>query len=160
LRLTLLITTFEAAFDIDGSQCYIQSKSALCDEKVIIMNTAYVGIIREGKVEFETPVALAEGSQVVVFPSQLDEQAARRRANRWLAEHVGNVAGTEKQGVLQQIDNQIVWRFEVFVSGVTYSTPIGPLGQVDVEANTGQILNTQQTAQEMMKRGKELASLP
>jgi hypothetical protein len=124
------------------------------------MTTAYIGVIREGRVEFETPVALPEGSQVVVFPAKLDERTARRKVNTWLAENVGNVVGTEKLGVLLQTGNQAFWRFEVFVTGVTYTTPMGPLGQVDVDANTGQVLSNQQIAQEMIRRAQELASLP
>ena len=123
------------------------------------MTTTYVGVIREGRVEFETPVALPEGSQVVVLPAKLDEQTARRKANGWLAENVGNVAGTEKHGILLQIGHQAVWRFEAFVAGATYTAPMGPLGQVDVEANTGQVLNDQQIAQEMIKRAQELAAI-
>lgn len=123
------------------------------------MTTAYIGVIREGRVEFETPVALPEGSQVVVFPAELDERTARRKANTWLAENVGNVVGTEKRGVLLQTGNQAFWRFEAFVTGVTYTTPMGPLGQVDVDANTGQVLSNQQIAQEMIRRAQELASL-
>jgi hypothetical protein len=124
------------------------------------MTTTYIGVIREGRVEFETPVALPEGCQVVVLPAKLDERTARRKANSWLAENVGNVVGTEKHGVLLQTGNQAVWRFEVFVAGVTYTVPMGPLGQVDVEANTGQVLTDQQIAQEMIKRAKELATSP
>jgi hypothetical protein len=123
------------------------------------MTTPYIGVIREGRVEFETPVALPEGSQVVVFLTKLDEQTARRKANTWLAEHVGNVVGTAKQGVLLQTGNQAIWRFEAFVTGVTYITPLGPLGQVDIDANTGQVLNNQQLAQELIKRATELAPL-
>lgn len=123
------------------------------------MTTPYMGVIREGRVEFETPVALPEGSQVVVFSAKLDERIARRKANTWLAEHVGNVVGTEKQGVLRQTGQQAVWRFEAFVTGVTYITPLGPLGQVEVDANTGQILSTPQIAQELINRAKELAAL-
>ncbi len=124
------------------------------------MTTTYIGTIREGRVEFETPVALPEGSQVVVLPAKLDERTARRKANSWLAENVGNVVGTEKHGILLQTGKQAVWRFEVFVAGATYTIPIGPLGQVDVEANTGLVLANQQIAQEMIKRAKELAPVP
>jgi hypothetical protein len=92
--------------------------------------------------------------------AKLDEQTARRKVNTWLGEHVGNVVGTEKHGVLLEINNQAVWRFEAFVTGVTYMTPLGPLGHVDIDANTGQILSNQQLAQELIKRAKALASLP
>jgi hypothetical protein len=127
--------------------------------RVTIMTTPYIGVIRKGRVEFETPVALPEGSQVVVFLTKLDERTARRIANTWLAEHVGNVVGTEKQGVLLQTGNQAIWRFEAFVTGVTYKIPLGPLGQINIDANTGQALNDQQLAQELIKRATELAPL-
>ncbi len=118
-----------------------------------LMSTTYKGIIREGRVEFETPVTLPEGSRVIVLAATLDEPTARRRANRWLADNVGNVVGTGKPGVLLQTGNHTVWRFEAFIIGLTYATPLGPLGQVEVEANTGQVLNNQQAAQEMSERG-------
>lgn len=124
------------------------------------MSTTYRGFIREGRVEFETPVTLPEGSRVIVLAATLDEPTARRQANRWLAERVGNVVGTRKPGVLLQKENRTVWRFEVFITGLTYTTPPGPLGQVDVEANTGQVLNSEQSAQEMIDYGQALTTHP
>jgi len=124
------------------------------------MSTTYRGVIREGRVEFETPVSLPEGSQVVVLAAKLDEQTARRTANRWLAENMGNVVGSQKRGILLQTNDWIIWRFEAFITGATYTTPLGSLGQVDVDANSGQILNEQQTAQEMIDRGQTFTPHP
>ncbi len=61
---------------------------------------------------------------------------------------------SEKTGVLLQKGNQAIWRFEAFITGLTYASPLGPLGQVEVEANTGQGLNNQPSAQAMSERGR------
>lgn len=122
------------------------------------MTTTYIGTVRDGKIELDQPLTLPEGSQVRVTPLMaLDERTARRRADRWLEDNVGNVVAA-KNSKLIQLDNQDIWRFEAFVTGPNID-PMGPIGQVDIEANTGQILTTSEMAKEMISRGANLSPI-
>lgn len=119
------------------------------------MTTTYIGTVRDGKIELNQPLTLPEGSQVRVTPlTILDERTARRRADRWLEDNVGNIVAA-KNSRLVQLDHQDIWRFEAFVTGPNID-PLGPIGQVDIEANTGQILTTSAMAKEMITRGANL----
>ena len=84
----------------------------------------------------------------------LNEREAMGKANVWLAHHVGDAVGAIK-GELIETDQLTVWRFEAFITGST-NEPLGPLGQIDVDAATGQILSTSQTAEVMIQRGRQL----
>ncbi len=122
------------------------------------MTTTYIGTIRAGKIELNKPLTLPEGSQVQVTPlMMLDERTARRRADRWLEDNVGNVVAA-KNSRLIQLDNQDIWQFEAFVTGPNID-PMGPIGQVDIDANTGQILTTYEMAKEMITRGANLSPI-
>ena len=59
------------------------------------------------------------------------------------------------KGDLIETDQLTVWRFEAFITGSTIE-PLGPLGQIEVDAATGQILSTSQTAEAMIHRGRQL----
>ncbi len=117
------------------------------------MATTYVGTVRAGNVELTPPLTLPEGSQVhiTLFPL-LNERTARRKANVWLMENVGNVVG--KNARLTQINDQVIWRFEAFIT-IPHHAPLGPIGHVDVDARAGQVLNTPQTAEAMITHGAE-----
>ena len=122
------------------------------------MTTTYIGIVRNGKIELDTPLTLPEGSQVQVTPlMMLDERTARRHVDRWLEDNVGNVVAA-KNGRLVHLDDRDIWRFEAFVTGPNID-PMGPIGQVDIEANTGQILTTSEMAKEMITRGANLTPI-
>lgn len=120
------------------------------------MVTTHIGIVRNGKVEFDRPLTLPDGSQVrVTLSPVLSEQQAQGKANVWLAQNVGDAVGA-MNGILTQTDQLTIWRFEAFITGSRFD-PIGPLGQIDVDADTGQILSTPQTAEAMIERGRQLA---
>jgi hypothetical protein len=117
------------------------------------MTTKYIGTVKAGNLELASPLTLPEGSQVyITLAPLLDEQTARRKANIWLMENVGNVIG--KNGLLIEANDQIFWCFEAFIT-LPHHAPLGPIGQVEVEAKTGQVLNTPQTAEAMITRGAE-----
>lgn len=123
------------------------------------MVTTYLGIVREGRVEFDPPLLLPEGSQVRVRVSPvLEERQALGKANVWLANYVGDAVGA-MNGRLIQRDERLLWRFEAFITGVHFN-PIGPLGQVEIEAETGQVLNLPHTAEAMIERGRQFAPIP
>jgi len=123
------------------------------------MTTTHIGTVRNGKVEFERPLTLPEGSQVrVILSPVLSERQAAAKANVWLANHVGDAVGVMK-GTLVQAEERTVWRFEAFITGV-HIDPIGPIGQIEVDADTGQVLSSSTTAKAMMTRGRQLTPAP
>ncbi len=123
------------------------------------MMTTYLGTIKDGKIELDQPLTLPEGSQVqVVLLTEFDELTARRRADRWLEENVGNVVAAKNSQFIQ-LGNRPIWRFEAFITG-PYIDPLGPIGQVDVDANSGEILTRSDMAEDMIARGATLTPLP
>lgn len=119
------------------------------------MTTTHIGTVRNGKVEFERPLTLPEGSQVrVILSPVLSERQAAAKANIWLANQVGDAVGVMK-GTLIQVEERTVWRFEAFITGV-HINPVGPIGQIEIDADTGQVLSSSTTAKAMMTRGRQL----
>ena len=123
------------------------------------MATTYIGTVRNGKVEFERPLTLPEGSQVrITLSSVLDERQAAGQANVWLANQVGDAVGV-MQGTLVQVEDRTIWRFEAFITGVHFE-PIGPIGHIEVDADTGDVLGSPETAEAMIERGRQLTPAP
>jgi hypothetical protein len=96
---------------------------------------AYQGTIHEGQIELDRPADLPEGNRVLVYVTEegvakplLDPRLARRKANGWLATHVGRVVAQQPQ--LFQVGGQLVWRFKAFLAMQGHS-PHGPAGIVD-----------------------------
>lgn len=120
----------------------------------------YVGVVQEGRIRLEERVTLPEGSRVyVVVPTLVDERTARRKANRWLAEWVGDMVMADRAEQVQLPDGRPVWRFGAFITSLAHN-PIGPIGHVDVEASSGLVLTDIQMAQEMIARGECLVPAP
>jgi hypothetical protein len=122
----------------------------------------YVGIAQQdGQIHLAEPVDLPEGSLVyVIVPPVVDEQTACRQANRWLLEHVGDMVMAD-QPIFTWNGERAVWRCGAFVTALRRQ-PQGPIGHVDVDVSTGQVLADDTNAQEMIARGKqvEFNSLP
>jgi hypothetical protein len=116
------------------------------------MSIPYRGIVHENKIEFDPSLALPDGSQVYLIPfSVLDEQTARRRVNHWLLRETPEQVGLIRTvGYLYQRDHRVVWRFEVTKTRLEAQDE--RIGQVDLEAQSGQILNSQQTFETLLRR--------
>jgi hypothetical protein len=115
----------------------------------------YPAIIRDGKIEPLTPIELPEGSEVyIVVQPQLDLRTARKKATGWLVDQVGNLLMAD-EGILLQKDGEWLWRFQVYMTSLTHQ-PRGPIGQVDLNADTGEILNDASTIMQMYERGHHL----
>jgi hypothetical protein len=84
----------------------------------------------------------------------VDEQTARRRANRWLVERVGNMVMADHL-TLTQSEGQPVWRCEAFVTSLSHE-PRGPIGYVNVDATNGDILADDAVVEEIRQRGASL----
>lgn len=117
--------------------------------------TTYVGVVHEGRIQLLKPVDLPEGSQVyIVVPNLHDERQAQRKASRWLMENVGMFVGPYHGKLVQEGDSPL-WRFDAFVTARGLQ-PRGPIGHVDVDATTGDILTDTRSAEEMIQRGEHL----
>ena len=81
----------------------------------------------------------------------VDEYTARRKANRWLVERVGNMVMADHP-ILTQSEGQPIWRFDAFVTSLSHA-PRGPIGYVDVDATTGKVLADNRAVEEMRQRG-------
>jgi hypothetical protein len=88
----------------------------------------------------------------------LSERQAAGKANVWLANQVGDAVGVMK-GALVQVEERTIWRFEAFITGVHFE-PIGPIGQIEVDADTGQVLSSPETAEAMIECGRQLTPAP
>ena len=84
----------------------------------------------------------------------IDEYAARRKANRWLVERVGNMVMADQPRLIQSEDRP-VWRFGAFVTSLSHA-PRGPIGHVDVDAITGVVLSADHVVEEMKQHGLTL----
>ena len=118
--------------------------------------TTYVGVVRKGRVHVDQPVDLPDGSPVyIVAPRTIDVRIAQRTANRWLVERVGYMLMADEP-TLVQTDGRTVWRFVVYITGSSHP-PLGPIGHLDVDAVTGEILASPDLIEEMKTRGARLA---
>ena len=115
----------------------------------------YPGKLRKGRIELDAPINLPEGSEVyVVVKPQLDLRQAQKKANGWLVDNVGNMVMAD-DGMLLQRGDAWLWRFSAYVTALSHE-PYGPIGQVDVDANTGAVVIDERTRQKIVQRGAKL----
>lgn len=86
-----------------------------------------------------------------------DKSYARRKANRWLAEHVGDMLMADHPLLTHSGERQI-WRFGVYVTSLQRD-PFGPVVYVDVDAETGAVLMDEAAAGEIAQRGERLEKI-
>lgn len=123
------------------------------------MLTTYEGVIREGRVQLVIETPLPEGTPVLVTVlPRIDERRARRKANRWLADYVGDMVMADHPHLMYN-GQCSVWRFGAYVTSLQRD-PFGPVGYVEVDAETGVVLADDQTAEEMARRGEHLERPP
>lgn len=117
-----------------------------------MVTLTYPGRLHDGKVEFTSQIDLPEGSEVyIVVAPGIEMRIAQRKANGWLVDTVGNMV-MAADGALVQQDSRWVWRFHAYLTALTHE-PYGPIGFVDVDANTGAILSDQRAIEVMRERG-------
>lgn len=121
----------------------------------------YQGTIREGHIELDQPTDLPEGRQVTVLVTEegadkplLNPHLARRKANGWLVTHVGNTMVQQPQ--LLQVEGQLLWRFKAFLT-MQGKPASGPIGSVDVDAYTGDVLTSVVAASDMIANARAIA---
>ena len=119
----------------------------------------YQGVVRGGHIQVDASADLPEGSHVVIIVAgehpPIEEQAAQRKATRWLVDYVGNMLQAD-EGRLVDVDGRLVWRFGAFITGRGHR-PRGPIGYVDVDVAQGNVLNGEQQAEELINDGAAFA---
>lgn len=88
----------------------------------------------------------------------VDANSARRRANGWLIDNVGNLLMGKNPRLLSD-GQRSWWQVAVYVTNV-YREPFGPVGFVEVDAASGEILSDEQTVEELQRNGAHLERHP
>jgi hypothetical protein len=79
---------------------------------------------------------------------------AQRKVSKLLLDQVGNLLYAERPGLV--VGRRLLWRVPVWL-GLPTMGPIDQVGTLDVDAQTGEILFTQQILDEIAERGDVLA---
>jgi len=89
--------------------------------------------------------------KVHVDAEVLEPEIARRRANVWLLETVGNLLGAENAELI--LSEPLCWRFDVILGLPDLDRPgtgdLFRIGMIEVDATTGEVLNQEQLFQEL-----------
>ena len=81
-------------------------------------------------------------------------QTAQRQVSKLLLDHVGNLLYGERPNLVT--GEHLLWRVPIWLALPT-TGPIGQIGTLDVDSETGEILFTQQLLDELAERGNVLA---
>jgi len=84
----------------------------------------------------------------------LTDVIAQRKVSKLLLEQVGNLLYGERPSLVA--GRRLLWRVPVWL-GLPSTGPVGQVGALDVDAQSGEILFTQQILDEIAERGDELA---
>ena len=120
--------------------------------------TAYVSIPFFG--EASRSVAPEQRVKVVVNVNAdvLDAEIARRKANVWLLDHVGNLLGASTPELV--IGERLMWRYDVILGIPNLEQPgsgaMYKVGQIMLDAETGEIENASEVAQELQQNAAAL----
>ncbi len=85
----------------------------------------------------------------------LSAEAARRQANVWLLENVGNLLRTEPPELV--LGERLIWRVNVTLTSPTQGQ-VSHVGQLKIDAATGDVLADEALAQEIIARARALAA--
>ncbi len=125
-----------------------------------MMLPTYQGVVQQGHIRLPAGTTLPDGMRVIVtLMPTVDEASARRTANLWLGENVGNLVMADQAAFVDRPDGRTAWRFGAFVTSLSHS-PFGPVGYVEVDASTGTVLATDTLAEEIASRGERLECAP
>jgi hypothetical protein len=114
--------------------------------------TTYPAIVRNGRVELMSPLEAPEGSEVyVVVANTVTRQFAQRKANSWLVSNVGNMLMADGGALIQSVSGW-VWRFDVLITSASHQ-PWGPIGTLEIDADTGNVLDAEKTTELLTQRG-------
>lgn len=104
---------------------------------------------------FNPPRSIEARMQVTVHidTEVLDPEVARRKANVWLLETIGNLLGAENAELI--LGEPLRWRYDVILGLPNLDHPgagdLFRVGMIEVNAVDGEILNQQELAEELNK---------
>jgi hypothetical protein len=106
-----------------------------------------------------TEIALPPQAEVKIEMSltaqvNVTDFTAQHRVSRLLLDQVGNLLYGERPSLV--VGRRLLWRVPVWLALPT-TGPLGQIGVLDVDAQTGEILFTQQALEEIAERGNALA---
>ena len=84
----------------------------------------------------------------------LSAQAARKQANLWLLENVGNLLRAGEAELI--LDEALFWRMSVFLTSPKFGNR-GKIGQLCLNAATGDIQQAEQLSQELRQNAQTIA---
>lgn len=84
----------------------------------------------------------------------LNAAEAVRRVNRFLLDHVSYLMGAERPTLVSA--ETLVWRTPVVLTQPARGT-LGQVGNLDVNAETGELLTTPDTIRDLTNRARQLA---
>jgi len=84
----------------------------------------------------------------------ITDLTAQRQVSKLLLDNVGNLLYGERPNLV--VGRRLLWRVPVWLALPT-TGPLGQVGTLDVDAQTGEILFTQRTLEEIAERGNALA---
>ena len=92
-----------------------------------------------------------------IVPPHVTVSAAEavRRVNRFLLDHVSYLMGAERPTLVAA--EHLLWRVPIVLTYPTRGT-IGQAGILDVDAETGELLTTSETANELTDHARQLAA--
>jgi len=85
---------------------------------------------------------------------EVDVVTAQRKATAWLVSDVGNLLIGDTPALV--IGQRTVWRVPALLTSPTRGV-IGPVGTVDIDAVTGEVLTDPQLTQDLLTHAKQLA---
>ena len=120
------------------------------------MLQTYEAVVRRGNIQL--PADVPDGARVFVtiVPALLEERIARRKAAIWLAENVGD-ACMPGSATLARSKNWRTWHLPVML-GSPFHDPCGPIGYIDVDAETGEVLAAATLSAELTYNAENLGS--
>ena len=104
-------------------------------------------------------ISLPEQSEVKIEVSvtaklNISDAVAQRKVSKLLLDVVGNLLYGERPNLVA--GKRLLWRVPVWLGQPTVG-PVGLVGRLDVDAQSGEILYTQQELDEIAERGHALA---
>ena len=86
----------------------------------------------------------------------ISAEEARRKVHRFVSDNVSYLMGGESPTLLL-IDKQVLWRVPVMMTYPSYGR-LGTVGAIDVSAESGEMLVTDDTIRELQDNGKALGA--
>ena len=74
-------------------------------------------------------------------------EIARRRANAWLLEYVGNLLRAETPELI--LGERLIWRLDIVLTHPDVGT-VGTVGRIEVDATTGEMITDVEKAEELI----------